>query len=908
MVVMLGLGTVMYFAMGTHNRATEPAVNVRRPGWIARRRAKRGIQHPRGRVGVGYTSALGRVDLTLAEVAGHGLTVGGPKSGKTTFLQLLIDAAAERLPIIVIDPKGSSALADTVREHTGVVWTLDGTLPADLLDPRPHQVPDMLLEAEDYAPDARAYRDAAQQRALWAAWSLSLNKQPQDLAQLRRLLDRETLMAALEPHRGRDPHIADWLTRLEHQHGGIEDSGARGLDRALGTLLDGPAIRGSLRACKEALRLEDVIDTRGLVLFSLDELTYPQATRKIAAWVLLAMGRLAQQLPAGDDPHAPRALLLLDEVGALGTSARHVRALVGRAREAGLSVVMATQGLSDLESVDRALVHQVLQDTAWQLAFRQGSPRDAEHLEKLFGRAWVTVNSSWRSDGLRTKQLVERARVPIDEWMNTLHPGDAWLRVAPIDRGWQQVRVRVALPQHRSTASVNSSVTTSVSMPNEAERALFDKKMQALLEAARETANKPPPWEETGEQRALPSTPPDCPPELVSKMGADISERCERRWPRRHHELGPCLVWTGPRGPNAEVGPYGRCYDSVLGRTDYTHLIVWRRVYGIIPTGPDGNFLEVDHHCDVGLCQRPDHLRLLTKGDNLKRRAAPRQASASARFSVALFEGINRPTLVARTLSLDELTALLGEFRVLEDKHLGACWSPTRYIDGVSMRANSGVQSISCLVFDLDRVPPDEARLTDICWIAHTTWSHTPEAPRWRLILPLVKAVPVRQWTDVWQRAHAALSPEADPACKDPSRAYWLPSHPAQQTPLVKVHQGPLLVTRELPTLPKPKMARRRLSRARSEGTESQRSRAYLAKVIATLQVAAPGNRNAALNRAAWTLGRWIAGGLLQQAEIEELLYEAAEINGLLREDGERQVWATIRSGLAAGQREGWSG
>ncbi|MCA1647157.1 MAG: hypothetical protein LC797_17435 [Chloroflexi bacterium] len=50
-------------------------------------------------------------------------------------------------------------------------------------------------------------------------------------------------------------------------------------------LLDGPAMRGSPRTCAEALRLEDVIETNGLVLFSLDELTYPHAIRKIAAWV-----------------------------------------------------------------------------------------------------------------------------------------------------------------------------------------------------------------------------------------------------------------------------------------------------------------------------------------------------------------------------------------------------------------------------------------------------------------------------------------------------------------------------------------------------------------------------------------------------------------------------------------------
>ena len=392
-------------------------------------RARGGIVHRRDRVGVGYKSAVGEVHLTLRELAGHGAAFGGPGSGKTTFLQLLVEAAADQTPVVIVDPKGSPALADTVRAHGGQVWTLDGHLPADLLDPRPWQVPDLLLEAEDYSPDARVFRDAAHQWALWAAWALALQGKPMDLAQLRRLLDREELLRALEPHRGRDQRIGEWIDRLDHQRGGVEDSGARGLDRSLGVLLDGVAMRGSLRSCPEALRLEDVLDTRGLVLFSLDVADYPHATRKVASWVLLGMGRLARQLgdvtlrerAAQQLKGTPRALLLVDEVGALGSAARHLRGLVGRAREAGLAVVLATQGPSDLEAVDRALLSQVLQDTAWQLAFRQGSPQDAEGMQE---------------------------------------PGDAWLRVAPIDKGWRQERVRVALPTRLET-SVSDSVTNA---------------------------------------------------------------------------------------------------------------------------------------------------------------------------------------------------------------------------------------------------------------------------------------------------------------------------------------------------------------------------------------------------------------------------------------------------------------
>src|SRR5437870_7207737 len=85
-------------------------------------------------------------------------------------------------------------------------------------------------------------------------------------------------------------------------------------------------MRGSLRSCPEALRLEDVLDTNGLVLFSLAVADYPHATRKVASWVLLGMGRLARQIPHMGDT---RALLLVNEVGALGSAARHLRGLGG---------------------------------------------------------------------------------------------------------------------------------------------------------------------------------------------------------------------------------------------------------------------------------------------------------------------------------------------------------------------------------------------------------------------------------------------------------------------------------------------------------------------------------------------------------------------------------------------------
>jgi hypothetical protein len=77
-----------------------------------------------------------------------------------------------------------------------------------------------------------------------------------------------------------------------------------------------------------------------------------------------------------------------------------------------------------------------------------------------------------------------------------------------------------------------------------------------------------------------------------------------------------------------------------------------------------------------------------------------------------------------------------------------------------------------------------------------------------------------------------------------------------------------------------------------------------MTQVLDNLASMAPGGRNDALNRAAWTLGRWVTAGALEQAEVEDGLYDTAERNGLVADDGQRQVWATIRSGLSAGLQQ----
>jgi hypothetical protein len=71
-VAVFAIGGLLYLVMSLSTRSStssSTSINVRRPGWLARRRARGGITHRRGRVGVGYQSEFGRVELTKRELA-----------------------------------------------------------------------------------------------------------------------------------------------------------------------------------------------------------------------------------------------------------------------------------------------------------------------------------------------------------------------------------------------------------------------------------------------------------------------------------------------------------------------------------------------------------------------------------------------------------------------------------------------------------------------------------------------------------------------------------------------------------------------------------------------------------------------------------------------------------------------
>jgi predicted P-loop ATPase len=96
-------------------------------------------------------------------------------------------------------------------------------------------------------------------------------------------------------------------------------------------------------------------------------------------------------------------------------------------------------------------------------------------------------------------------------------------------------------------------------------------------------------------------------------------------------------------------------------------------------------------------------------------------------------------------------------------------------------RKDSQVQEIYALSLDFDggsAIEDVESVFGDWLCAIHTTWSHTPEKTRCRLVMPLSRPVKVREYGLLirWAMEHAeqhGLSP--DPACKDASRSWFIP-------------------------------------------------------------------------------------------------------------------------------------
>lgn len=246
------------------------------------------------------------------------------------------------------------------------------------------------------------------------------------------------------------------------------------------------------------------------------------------------------------------------------------------------------------------------------------------------------------------------------------------------------------------------------------------------------------------------------------------------------------------------------------------------------------------------------------------------------------------------------------EERLAKDGH---AWSPVTYRPG-SARGKANVDQVHMLVLDVDHTELPLDLLNGLEYVAHTTFNHTPQDPRWRVILPLSEPISGQSWPGFWLRANAYFGGCIDRQTKDSSRIFYLPScRPGGQHEAKQQH-GDFLEPSRLPELPiyEPTPIKRKSADRADTSLDGWADQFCVGRLnnLASMQ---RGERNAECNRLAYLLGGLIADGRhgMNSASVTEWLLGACEQNGLINDDGERSVLQTINSGLDSGLLHPWS-
>lgn len=367
-----------------------PGIATRRelpqkPTWTEKRSlakvARR--EHPADGVLVGIERGTNKpVALTDREMNHHCFLVGTTGAGKTTTILNFIQSAVQRcLPLVLVDGKGDPGLAERVRalaEAAGrpfKLFSMSG--PSAHYNPLAHggitELKDKLLYLSQWS---EPHYEALAGRYLQLVFRVfSLTDTRPDLLTVGRHLDPDALASLVRqiPEANERETVFDTLD-------GFKTGEIRGLAARVAAMTESE-IGHLFRATGDVIDLEEMIRRNGVVVFSLDSLSFPEYSRLLGRLIVTDLKSVAARAYRRE---RKTIYTVFDEFNVFASPA--VVDLIGKARGAGFHTLIATQSPSDIESAaGAAVVDQIVENCNTYIIQRQNSPAGAERMAAVIG-------------------------------------------------------------------------------------------------------------------------------------------------------------------------------------------------------------------------------------------------------------------------------------------------------------------------------------------------------------------------------------------------------------------------------------------------------------------------------------------------------------------------------------------
>ena len=141
------------------------------------------------------------------------------------------------------------------------------------------------------------------------------------------------------------------------------------------------------------------------------------------------------------------------------------------------------------------------------------------------------------------------------------------------------------------------------------------------------------------------------------------------------------------------------------------------------------------------------------------------------------YPSLFKTTPDAKVESWDALVDLLSVHRENGDKERAPMWSPVTLADG-GKRCNAAIVAVNALVVDVDGGTAFEVakqRVAGRDWVAYSTHSHTPETPRFHLVVRLDEPISGDRWAKEYDRIRGDIG--FGDVLRAPCHSYFLPQH-----------------------------------------------------------------------------------------------------------------------------------